>query len=538
MRFNLTCAASLVVALTTCTVVSAQEEKTTFQSGREIFSHEWTPLDDASDAGDGLGPMYNDVSCVACHNQGGVGGGGDIEKNAVLVTLDPPKHAGQLFNFQRQAMALHPGFLAELPGTTQDKLGGIRRSSRRQRGQPQFFARSFSFQSKPNESFGQQFEEMTKAFDENMEQMSKTIFGTFQSSMVLHKASTEEGYDNFLVQLSDYDMPSSEGDIDQDERRIRSEQLATQPTSAHTKNNLRFVISQRNSPPLFGLGRIDRVPAGLLHNIAKRQRERGRVTGRVAKLRDGVGKFGWKGQTASLADFVRDACANELGLHVPGARQARNPMHPMHGPTGFDLDANELKMLTRYVATLPLPRVETPADKDERTAVRHGKQLFGKIGCNECHVESLRTKKVSIRGVYSDLLLHDMGQKLADPVPSADESGQSIGGAYTQFLSPGRLTTTGFGEAAPINPVQRRAHARVAAQQREWRTPPLWGVRATAPYMHDGRATTLEEAILIHGGEATFSVKQYRALSAAHRKALLQFLGTLAPPATPENDEA
>ena len=521
---------SLFFALVACVSAFGDAGKHKFKSGRAIFSYEWKSLDDASAAGDGLGPMYNDVSCVACHYQGGIGGGGDIEKNAVLITLDPPKHPGQVFSLQQEATALHPGFLTKRPGTTQDKRGKVLRSSGNGRV-PQFFMQSFNFQPKPTESFGQQFQQMTRAFDDNMEQMSKSIFGTFQTSMVLHKSSTEAGYDDFLAQLSSYEMPTWGEDLDDAGRQRLIEKLSAQPTSAYRKNNIRFVISQRNSPALFGVGKIDRVPEGLLDSIAKRQRERGKVSGRVARLRDGVGKFGWKGQTASLSAFVRDACANELGLHVPGARQARNAMRPLQEPTGYDVDAKELRMLTKYVSSLPSPRVNVPTDEDARLAVRHGKHVFSKAGCNECHIENLRSKRVSIRGIYSDLLLHDMGQELADPVPSADESGQTVGGAYTQFLSAGRLTTTGFGEAPPTNPTLRRAHARVAAKQREWRTPPLWGVSATAPYLHDGRATTLEEAILAHGGEGTFSAKAYQALSAAQQSALLQFLEALAPPA-------
>lgn len=499
-----------------------------FKTGAEIFSHKWTKQDAASKGGDGLGPMHNDVSCVACHSQGGVGGGGPIEKNAVLLTLDPPKNPATLMNFQRTAMSVHPSFLLETPGAELPKPG--------RRGGPGFVSRKFIFTSRPSSpvNFGAQMQEMAKQFDDNMEEISKTIFGTFQTSMVLHKSSTDPGYEEFLGSLMEEgsltDYPMRTSSLDKDARREQERKLSEQPTVALEKSGLRMIVSQRNTPPLFGLGKIDRVPVGLLNRIANHQKKRGVVSGRVAKLKDGVGKFGWKGQTASLRDFVRDACANELGLHVPSARQARNPMKPLEEPAGIDLDTRELNMLTKFVSALPTPRVETPTGKDAIAETKRGKKVFTKIGCAECHIENLRTKNVSVSGVYSDLLLHDMGQKLGDPVPSADESGQSVGGAYGQFLSPGNLVSTGFGEPAPTNSRQRRAHARLVAKQQEWRTPPLWGISATAPYLHDGRASTLEAAILAHGGESEFSAKRYRALPETSRDSLIVFLKTLVPP--------
>lgn len=503
-----------------------EQAKHEFKTGAEIFSHEWTEQDPASHGGDGLGPMHNDVSCVACHSQGGVGGAGSIEKNAVLVTLDPPKTRAMLMNFQRTAMSIHPSFLLETPGAKLPKSD--------KRSPAGFVSRKFIFTSRPDSTanFGAQMKEMATQFEDNMEEMSKTIFGTFQTSMVLHKSSTDPGYDEFIANLTDYPMPASS--MNEAGRRTQEHKLSEQPTAAFTKNGLRMIVSQRNTPALFGLGKIDRVPAGLLHKIANHQMKRGVVSGRVAKLKDGVGKFGWKGQTASLRDFVRDACANELGLHVPSARQARNPMKPLEEPPGYDLDASELNKLTKFVSTLPTPRVEMPHGKDAIAQVRRGKKVFSKIGCAECHIENLRTKNVSVSGVYSDLLLHDMGQTSADPVPSADESGKSAGGAYSSFLSPGNLVSTGFGEPAPTNSRGRRAHARLVAKQQEWRTPPLWGISATAPYMHDGRASTLEDAISAHGGESEFSAKRYRALPEASRDSLLAFLQTLVPPETEE----
>jgi CxxC motif-containing protein (DUF1111 family) len=111
------------------------------------------------------------------------------------------------------------------------------------------------------------------------------------------------------------------------------------------------------------------------------------------------------------------------------------------------------------------------------------------LGCAECHLPDL----AGVQGLYSDLLLHDMGVGLHG----------TAGGGYS---SPGDATVG------------------------EWRTPPLWGVADSAPYLHDGRAPTLRDAILLHGGSAADSAKQFGGLSPSEQDQLLAFLGTLRAP--------
>jgi CxxC motif-containing protein (DUF1111 family) len=124
-----------------------------------------------------------------------------------------------------------------------------------------------------------------------------------------------------------------------------------------------------------------------------------------------------------------------------------------------------------------------------------------------------------IDGIYSDLLLHDMGAELSDAAPAIPagaprvSSGGYGGGSNVLPSSPGTPITSSLAEL-----------------RREWRTPPLWGVRDSAPYLHDGRATTLEEAIRAHGGEAAGVVTKFRELTAMERDSLLAFLDTLAAP--------
>ena len=97
--------------------------------------------------------------------------------------------------------------------------------------------------------------------------------------------------------------------------------------------------------------------------------------------------------------------------------------------------------------------------------MREGRRLFAEVGCASCHTPSLG----EVRGIYSDLLLHDMGQTLSDS------------GEY-------------YGIDGPDSPG--------GPSPGEWRTPPLWGFRDSGPYLHDGRAQTLEEAVALHGGQA------------------------------------
>jgi CxxC motif-containing protein (DUF1111 family) len=121
---------------------------------------------------------------------------------------------------------------------------------------------------------------------------------------------------------------------------------------------------------------------------------------------------------------------------------------------------------------------------------RQGEQVFQALGCTSCHIASLRTGASSVKAIsfkrffpYSDLLLHDI------------ETGDGIG----------------QGDAKP----------------EEIRTPPLWGLRLRAPFLHDGRASTFKEAIELHAGEAVKSRTAYEGLSPDEKKAVLTFLGSL-----------
>jgi hypothetical protein len=218
------------------------------------------------------------------------------------------------------------------------------------------------------------------------------------------------------------------------------------------------------------------------------------VRGRVGRTREGrIGRFGWKAQIPSLHEFVRVACANELGLEVPGHSQATSPVSPNRKPKGLDLSEAECDSLVAYVRSLPAPVVVDPDGIQGSRDLRDGRRLFNEVGCASCHVASLG----GVQGIYSDLLLHDLGQSLSD-------SGSS------------------YGLDGPDTPEGPRP--------REWRTPPLWGFRDSGPYLHDGRAQGLEEAVAFHDGQAGNSAHRFFSLSWRERAQVEAFLKSLVAP--------
>jgi len=219
------------------------------------------------------------------------------------------------------------------------------------------------------------------------------------------------------------------------------------------------------------------------------------VRGRVGRNRDGrVNRFGWKAQIAGLHEFVRGACASELGLEVPGHSQSVSPLAPLDKAKGLDLDQADCDALVAYVRALPAPVVVDPDGPQGTRDMGEGRRLFAEVGCAACHAPSLG----DVRGIYSDLLLHEMGASLGDSGSSYGIEGpESPGGP-----SPG-----------------------------EWRTPPLWGFRDSGPYLHDGRAQTLEEAVALHAGQATQAARRFFALSSEGQSQVEAFLKSLVAPA-------
>ncbi len=268
-------------------------------------------------------------------------------------------------------------------------------------------------------------------------------------------------------------------------------------------------VSQRNTPALFGAKLIDDIPEREIVANARRQRlawggappdAEDVPVGRALVLANGkIGRFGWKAQAASLAAFVQGACANELGLGNPGQAQPTPLGQPGYKPPSLDLTQEQCDQLTSYCASLSRPVEREPVDPLAGTQAKAGRQLFRAIGCADCHTPDLG----GVEGLYSDLLLHRMGQDLVG------------GGSYNEPpLPPPDL---GPSDRSPSD----------SPSPGEWRTPPLWGVADSAPYLHDGRAPTLEEAIRLHGGQAARSSKRFTELKSEEQQQVVAFLKTL-----------
>ncbi len=250
-------------------------------------------------------------------------------------------------------------------------------------------------------------------------------------------------------------------------------------------------LSYRVGQPIVGLGLLEAIPEATLYALADPDDADGDgISGRVNLVWDPeqqatvVGRFGWKANTSTLHLQVAAAFDNDIGLssivfpEVDGER---------------DLADLQLEDATFFVSTSAVPAAAP------RSGEAHlGRALFSEFGCASCHVPTLETGPHAIAALanqrihpYTDLLVHDMGDRLTDGRPD--------------FLAEGV----------------------------DWRTPALWGIGLTklvspmATFLHDGRAHTLEEAILWHGGEGAASRERFRMATRAERAALIAFLDTL-----------
>jgi CxxC motif-containing protein (DUF1111 family) len=453
----------------------ADADKEVMERGKELFTREWIAGDRRSHAGDGLGPVFNAQSCVACHRLGGTGGAGKNETNVSLVSVFvgeefrgmiagvPPAPPLPLADARNKVVVGEPGRQGELEIPSQEELAKIH-----------------------------------------------PILRT-QTSFPLHLFGAGSEFTNWKASI----FPKNETEI---------EQLNRQPSNRrHVKSigsiKLTLIESKRNTPPLFGAGLIDAIPDKVLDEVAAEQAkasgdasrssevrrgdEEPPVRGRVARLKDGrAGRFGWKASVASLHEFTLQACSSELGLEVPGFARASPPWKSDYKAPGIDLTREQCETLTRFVASLPRPG-ERPADSPEQAgAIERGRQLFASVGCAVCH----RPKLGDVDGIYSDLLLHDMGRELSDS------------GSYTVL--------------EPETASKDKSKQPRAANEREWRTPPLWGLRDSAPYLHDGRAATVADAVALHGGEGMAAARAYQSLPENERKQVELFLQSLAAPPT------
>lgn len=298
-------------------------------------------------------------------------------------------------------------------------------------------------------------------------------------------------------------------------------------------------MSVRTAPHLVGMGLLEAVPESTLAALAAASASD--PDGAVGKLQivtdpldatiKRVGRFGWRGTSATIIQQTSSAANSDMGVTTA--------MYPTHfcglatdgtacraaDAKGVELSAKDVDLLVHYTSLLAVPSsrhfagqqalglagdkvtAQTPAQNAADQAaevamqarVARGGQLFASARCVACHTATLTTgsghqfaelRNQTIRP-YSDLLLHDMGADLADNYPQGAASGQ------------------------------------------EWRTAPLWGVgllktiNANTRYLHDGRARTIEEAVLWHGGQGAKSRDRFKALSADDRQKMVDFINSL-----------
>ncbi len=252
--------------------------------------------------------------------------------------------------------------------------------------------------------------------------------------------------------------------------------------------------ARRTTPDVFGFGLLDLIPDATLLALADPNDTNGDgISGRVNRFFDGrIGRFGRKALVPSLAEFNEGAFPVEQGITVPnvpdegtvGGQPIPNGVDPLPEP---ELDGNAVDLTNAFVQFLA-----PPAARRLNARAREGQAVFSEIGCANCHVPSLRTGPHDVAALsnrlvsaYTDLLLHDMGPELADIC---------LG---------------------------------LVAERAEFRTEPLMGLRFARRFLHDGRASSIEEAIELHGGEGAASRSSFQGLSDSRRRALLEFLNSL-----------
>jgi CxxC motif-containing protein (DUF1111 family) len=276
----------------------------------------------------------------------------------------------------------------------------------------------------------------------------------------------------------------------------------------------KVMTSPRIAPPMIGLGLVEAIPeADIRANADPDDADNDGISGRIneawSMTHDKVmlGRFGWKAGQPTIHDQSASAAAGDVGLSNPLVPHASGdctaaqtaclnaPNGNSERQGGVELSSDLLDLVTFYSQNLAVPARRSPDD----ATVLKGKALFHKAGCAACHQPSFTTGEApgqphlskQLIWPYSDFLLHDMGDGLADGRPEGDANGH------------------------------------------EWRTAPLWGIGLTQTVsehtflLHDGRARGVEEAILWHGGEAQAARDAYAALSAEDRAALVAFVNSL-----------
>ncbi len=426
------------------------ERELNFKVGNGFFRRFWVSAPASTTHADGLGPLFNSRACQSCHLKDGrghpplAGAPHDDNSASMFVRLSIPPETAE------QRAALASGKIAVVPEPT---YGG------------QF--QDFAIQGHRAEG------RMTISYREMPVTMAG---GEIASLRAPTYGVTDLGY----------------GPL-------------------HPKT----MLSPRVTPQMIGLGFLEAIAeADILAGEDPDDRDMDGISGRANRVWSGVmgrvalGRFGWKAGNATIEDQAAGAFSGDIGISTthfpdPGGDCTERQTACRAAPNGNDADEGNveagktvLDLVVFYSRNLAVPaRRDLGAPQ-----VLAGKEAFYEAGCIGCHRPKFITPR-DIPGMpeqsrqliwpYTDLLLHDMGDGLADNRPEG------------------------------------------LADGREWRTPPLWGIGLTKTvsehtfFLHDGRARNLTEAILWHGGEAEAAKERFRALPKAERDALLAFLDSL-----------
>lgn len=270
-----------------------------------------------------------------------------------------------------------------------------------------------------------------------------------------------------------------------------------------------ILVSPRTAPHMIGLGLLESIAeADIIANADPDDLDGNGISGRANRVWDAVnqqqalGRFGWKANQPSLHQQVAGAFNGDMGLTTslfPNENNTAEQKELIDFISGGqpEVPDHQLEAVVFYSSHLAVPRQRNADDPQ----VQRGRQVFQRIGCTDCHIETFTTADATVAlspmlanqtiHPYSDLLLHDMGPGLADNRPDFKATGS------------------------------------------EWRTPPLWGiglfpvVNGHSRYLHDGRARNMTEAILWHGGEASAAQQLFVALPVEQRNDLIAFLESL-----------
>jgi len=422
----------------------ADEGRTRFVIGNSFFRRNWVEAPSSTRARDGLGPHFIARSCGGCHVQDGRGAPPDFKRG--LAPEDQEEAVALLLRLSRPGRGAHGNVVPD--PVYGDQLNNAAVQGVRPEGQLRIAREPWT---------------VTLA-DGTVVTLQRPVYTV-----------TDLGY----------------GPLPDD-----------------------ILMSARIAPQLPGVGLLEAIPDDeLLRNVAAQAARGDAITGRVNRVWDAhsnamrIGRFGWKANVATIADQTANAFAGDIGI--------TSRLHPLeactatqedcrHAPRGAqgrapEIDDKTLDNVIFYQATLG-PAARRAVNDPQ---VKVGARLFAEAQCAVCHRPSYRTEGPPFPALsapevvgqqiwpYTDLLLHDMGEALADGRPDFDAGG------------------------------------------REWKTPPLWGiglihdVNGHQRLLHDGRADGVLEAILWHGGEAAASRDAVVQLSADERAALVKFVESL-----------